>query len=426
MSGTQLGGIVIRRFRESFSGSFISRALLLAGVTILANVFNYLYQVFAGRFLGPQEYAVFGSLFSVSYFVAIAATAIQSSIARFVSEFDAVGNAENRDRVLGGAVLSVGTLGLILLVVLVVVRRRLAAFLNVPDDLPVIAGVAATGALIGATMSGALQGLRQFARLGAIQLITFATKFGLGVVLLYMGMGVRGALWAVASGYLVGLGVSLICVSKLMPLKKTSRFASGRIISYSGPAAVLAFSFAVPTAIDVFLAKHYLPDIEAGYYTAASMLGKVLIFAPLGFTLALFPHVVAAKANKTYPKHVLKKAILLTSLIAGSGAITLWALPAFVLRTVFGDAYIPAVDVLRSYGLATSLFSLTLMFLYYSLAVDRFRLIYLIGLATLVEVAAWLRFHDSALHMAAVLLAFSALQFLLSIFFVLRSGKDTR
>ena len=37
----------------------------------IAGIFNYIYQVYMGRALGPEEYGIFGALFAIFYLLGI-------------------------------------------------------------------------------------------------------------------------------------------------------------------------------------------------------------------------------------------------------------------------------------------------------------------------------------------------------------------
>ncbi len=56
---------------------------------IVASFLDYLYQVYVGRYLGPEDYGVFASLFAIFYLISIISNTIGTSITNFISKFSA-------------------------------------------------------------------------------------------------------------------------------------------------------------------------------------------------------------------------------------------------------------------------------------------------------------------------------------------------
>src|SRR5659263_786286 len=59
----------------------------------IAGIFNYIYQVYIGRALGPKEYGVFGALFAIFYMIASISQTLGTSTTQFVSKFVGEGKA---------------------------------------------------------------------------------------------------------------------------------------------------------------------------------------------------------------------------------------------------------------------------------------------------------------------------------------------
>ena len=55
--------------------------------SIIAGFFNYVYQIYMGRSLGPEEYGVFGALFAIFYIFGVISQTLGTSTTRFVSKF---------------------------------------------------------------------------------------------------------------------------------------------------------------------------------------------------------------------------------------------------------------------------------------------------------------------------------------------------
>ena len=57
----------------------------MVGGSMLSNVVNYLYHLAMGRILGPVDYGILASLFSIFYIIGIVPLSSSVSIVKFVS-----------------------------------------------------------------------------------------------------------------------------------------------------------------------------------------------------------------------------------------------------------------------------------------------------------------------------------------------------
>ena len=57
----------------------------------LAGALSYLYQVYMGRALGPEDYGVFGALFAIFYMIAVISQTLGTTATSFVSRFKGEG-----------------------------------------------------------------------------------------------------------------------------------------------------------------------------------------------------------------------------------------------------------------------------------------------------------------------------------------------
>jgi len=384
-----------------FSDDLLKHASIMFLVSIIAGVCNYIYQLYMGRALGPEEYGVFGSLFAIFYIISVLTATIQTGVARFVSKFIGEGAKEKIHYFMQGLLKRMFFLGIFMFLFFVFISGWLSSFLKIDSVMPVmiLGSIFLFSTLLPVNL-GALQGLQKFIPLGFNTVLNFSSKLVFGIVLVFIGFGVNGALGAV----IIGSAVALI--ASFIPLR--SFFSK---IDSESPEL---FCFAVPANVDVIIAKHFFAAHTAGLYTAASVLGKIILFIPGAIVIAMFPKVSKMYAEKKDTGHLLNISLLYTGLVSGVMAAGYWFFPALVVKIPYGSAYVEVAPVVQLYGVAMLFFSLTIVLMRYSLAIHDIRYVYLFAFFTLLEIGLLTVFHASMMEMARIILMVNAVLFISS------------
>jgi O-antigen/teichoic acid export membrane protein len=396
------------------SDDLLHHGSIMAGATVVSGGLNYAYQLFMGRMLGPEQYGVFGALFALFYLVNVLGRGVRFSATRFTTELAGEGAslaAFQREFLRRSFLFSTAVFVLVL-----AAAPPLSAFLDVDVALLAVAVVGAAPFGLALTANfGTLQGLQWFAPLGGYKILLAAAKLAFGVALVLLGHGVFGAFGALGLSSLVVFVVTTYHLRRGLPTPSTSLdFDYRRAYRYTFPAVLAGFCLTVPTTVDVILAKAFFPSRAAGLYAAASVLGKVLVFLPMGISTALFPK-VSRDGDADAATALFDRAILYTSLIAGVGAAAFWLFPDLVLTAFYGPAYADAEPVLRWYGAAILAFALSTTALNFQLARDRIRFVYLFTLLSIVEIGLMWAFHGSLLQFVRILLVVNVVLFVVGV-----------
>jgi len=404
-----------------FSDDLLKHASIMFLVSIIAGACNYIYQLYMGRALGPEEYGVFGSLFAIFYIISVLTATIQTSVARFVSKFIGEGAKEKIHYFMQGLLKRMLFLGIAMFLFFVIISGWLSSFLKIDAIMPVIilGSILLFSTLLPVNL-GALQGIQKFISLGFNTVLNFLLKLVFGIALVVIGFGVNGALGAVIIASAVALIVSFIPLRSFFSkvYSKNSDFKFSELYKYSFPTMIAMFCFAVPANVDVIIAKHFFAAHSAGLYTAATVLGKIILFIPGAIVIAMFPKVSKMYAEKKDTSHLLNISLLYTGLVSCVMAIGYWFFPSLVVSIPYGSAYVEVAPVLQLYGMAMLFFSLTIVLMRYSLAVHDTRYVYLFAFFTLVEIGLITVFHASMMEMATIILVVNVLLFVSSYVYV--------
>lgn len=421
-----LEAVLSKRVRF-FRSDFIRQSTVVFLASLVGCFFSYLYQIYMGRALGPEGYGAFGSLFAIFYLISIFTGTVQNAGARFVSGFYARGETEKIGPFLYGMLKKSAVLGGFGFAVFCLISPGIASFLKISSNSEVL--VLGTVILVSFLMpaaSGAVQGLQRFYLFAFLGILTMGLKFSSGVLLVSMGYGVSGALGAVT---LATLGALLGALFILRPYLKNSRNGNGHnfreLYLYSVPALLVMMCLAVPSNVDVILAKHFFNGQEAGLYTASSVMGKIVLFLPGAIAIVMFPKAAEMSIQGKDTLRLLNRSLLFTGILSGLAAAVFTIFPG-IIGVIFGETYLQAAGIAGLYVVAMALFSLTWVVAQYCLAVNDLRYTYLLVAMTALELGIIAFMHGTTLRMAEVLAVVNFALFVSSYLYVVLGGGVSR
>ena len=378
---------------------------------------NYLFQLFMGRMLGPEEYGIFGSLFAISYMIYILSQTIQTSGAKFISKYIGENREDEIVFFVRGLLSRMLILGSGLYFLFIISSNYISNFLKIGSLIPIyiLGSIFIFSSLLPVNL-GVLQGIERFGALGVINIINFSTKLIIGIILVWIGLSVNGALLAVVFGFIIALFFSFIPIRKYMKKKKNERrfIQYKKFYIYSLPTMVAMLCLSVPANIDVILVKHLFETDLAGFYTAATVLGKIIIFITTGITLATFPKISKLFEEKKDTTKLLNVSLFYTGVLSGFAAIGYWFFPNLIIKLLFGVEYLDSVSLLKWYGLSMFFFSLVIVLIRYNLAIQDMKYVILLSSFTIAEIILWWFYNNTVLSIVMILFYMNIILFVVS------------
>ncbi len=274
----------------------------------------------------------------------------------------------------------VGALALLAIVVMGAIALAsgpISQFMNLTSRAPVLVLALTLGpALILPALSGSLQGWQDFQGMSIAGLIGPVMRLTAGVGLVWLGFGVSGALGGFLVAGLAAAGfTAFLLARRLIDVPpQPSAVTLKELIQFSLQVALATLAFAALTNTDVVFARHFFPAEQAGHYSAAATLGKIVLFLPGPVATLMFPKASARHAAGASRTSMLRKSALATlglSLVVVA-IFVVW--PVGITRLLYGSEYTEAGQWLSLYGLAmigTALVNL-LMFHYLAAREARF------------------------------------------------------
>jgi len=371
----------------------------------LASIFNYLYQILMGRMLGPEKYAVLGSLFAILYFVQMSFGSITTVLSKYTSHLSATDKKQELTYLAKKTVKAMLIIGLGIFVFLIAIIPWIRMLLKTENILGIII-VAAIGSLglIGSSVTGMINGLQRFLQQNIISATSALIKLSLAVTLVLLGFAVNGALSAILISTLFGITFGLFILRKTLFGKSEKKFNLKPIIKYFIPVFAANMIIGGMITIDQLLVKNMFSNIDTGYYIAAANLGRIIWFGSGFFISAMFPMITTNFARKKNTSKILKKALLYTSILSFSGVILYFAIPNQIVNILYGNKYHISY-IIGFFGMSMAFYTLNIAFMNYNLAIHKYNFIFAMLIAILSQIFLILILHQTILEVVFACLA---------------------
>ena len=371
---------------------------------LLVNAGNYLYNLILGRWLGPEVFAGAALLITLLLVLSFLAMTMQLLCAKFVIVFSGEQLLKFRQKVYVAAIV-IGSIFGILCISFAKSLQQLFVLDN--HHVFILFGIGIPIYFIMSVSRGLHQGKQEFIKLSQSYL---TEMFGrLVTTFLLLTLVWLNPLIAVSVGIFISFIVGLFPSQfKWSMLKKTPAMAKSD--------QKLIWSFVLITCLyectqivinnsDILVVKHYFEAEQAGLYAALALIGRVVYFLTWMLVMILLPKVIVAQKNGENTSNILKKYLSYILVLTSVLVVGCYLFPETIITLLFGKAYISMSGLLWKYALATSLFALSNVFVYYFLSLERYLPVALAMIFGLLQVGLLVVFHESLLQVVLVQIA---------------------
>ena len=391
----------------------LTGSFLMIGGSMGINVVNYVYHLLMGRILGPVDYGVLASIFSLLYIISIVPQSASVTIVKFISS--AKSDAE-RNHVSYEVIRFVRKIAFWGSVVIVIASPIVSNFLNLPSVIPVILVAPVFYYSIITTVNQAiLQGVLSFLGVVSANAISSIGKLLIGLLLIYLGFNVSGAIFAVGLGvWFAYISSNVFLKNKVTPSSEVkSTFHLTKFFAYSGPVLLQAFAFTSLFTIDLIIVKHFFSAYDAGVYAALSTLGKIIFFASSPIASVMFPIVARRHSNGESSRDILFASLLLTGIASGVFVAIYYYLPNLTITMLYGSKYTGAESALPWMGLFIAIYGFCQLLVNYFLSIGKLKIAYLPFVAALLQIVLLSVFHSSLIQVIQISLSILICMFVL-------------
>jgi len=415
---------LIKKWLSYYKNSrFLRDNIILFVGAISSGVFGFIFHFYMGRILGPADYSVLGVILSIIYIMSIGLNTLQIGIAKFVSNFNAKREYSKISYLINKSVKKLIIYGIISTIIFILITPPLSRFLHIKLTPLLIISPCIIFLMILPINRGSLQGLQRFKGLSLNLIIEGTIKLFGGILLVLLGFGVYGAIISIVLSYIIPFFVGFYPLRDIIK-KKKKEFDTKEVYKFSFPVLIALISLTLMYSIDLILVKHFFNAVEAGYYTAAGLLGKILFFATLSISQVMFPKVSELHNKREKHRHLLIKSLLISLVIIIPAIIIFYLFPRPIVNILFGQKFLEIIPYVGPFSIIMGLFSLIYIITFYKLSTNKKRFLYLLILFNIIQIMLIIIFHSSIIQVINVLTVYMLMLFIVMFSLTLLNSEN--
>lgn len=397
----------------------ISNSSIVFAGTIIGSFFSYLFNMLAGRFLGPEKYGEFTALLSVMMILSVAGGAIMTVTMKYSSELIAKKYFHALNKLYKKFTKYTAIFAIFLITFTLIFVKPIGAFFSINDVVPIC--ITLTSFFFGFLLvvnRGVLQGGQKFFDVTISTTLEMLLKLLIGVILIKIGLGVSGAMLGMILATAIIYFVSLLPLNKLLKTRDDNKaeefdFERKEIVAYTIPALISSTFLMVALNMDIILVKHYFDPETAGIYAAVSTIAKIILYATGPIVSVMFPMISEKKT--TGDKHY--KLLLLSFLLTFVGGLIIlvayFVAPGSIIRLLYGASFTSYYSYLPQVGIFILLYSLVNIMANYYLVLKSYTFLYFFAFVVGLQLVLINSFHGSLVVVVKILISTTALLFAL-------------
>lgn len=312
--------------------------------TVLGGLLMYAVHSVANRTMPKSEYGVFTTLLQTVVLMSIPASGLQGV---FTQQTAGAMTAEHERELVGmirGVLRGTFLIWLVIAAVVFLFRGQILAALKISNPMALwVTVVIGLAALWRPIVQGVLQGRQNFLWFGNVMIADGFCRFGAVCVLVGVFANyAAGAMVAVLVGYLIVTTIGAwLCRDCLRGPAAPVNW--GAWLRRVGPLTLGLGVGMFMLAADMVFVQRFFSEKQTGFYAAAGMIGRALVYFTTPVAAVMFPKLARSKATgeKT---NALMLALGFTALAGAGAALMCTLFPELPLRVVRYDASYLAVS----------------------------------------------------------------------------------
>lgn len=380
---------------------------LISGTTyyfignMAGNVFAFLFNLFLARKFSQIDYGIYASLLSFFSLVLLVPQSFLATVIQFATKYFSSNETEKAKKLYWQTLRFLTIIGLVIFTIICLSTEYISSFLHVTNTWLIVS----TGVLIGASFITSintiyLQSRLEFGFSSFAQAFGAAVKLVIGIVFVFIGFGIFGALGAIVLSFIIPFLLAFIRLKFLFaPIEKNVSVPIKEMVRYALPSMVTVTAVSSFVSSDVILAKHFLSGSDAGLYAGLSLVGKVIFYFTGIIPTVMFPILI----NKNTKGHAVHGTFYLGLLLVAIPSLLLtlfyFSFPQVVISIFLGGkGYLAGSGEIGFMALFLSLFSVATVMVNFFLSLKQTRVVFLVTAMAFLQVILIYLFHQTILQ----------------------------
>lgn len=377
-------------------GSFI---VVFGG--IIANFFNFLFNLFMSRSLSVTDYGTLASIVSMVTFPMLVVAAVNPVIIRFAGDYF----AQSDEMLLRGLYKKffnfLLTVGIIIFILSLLFLSQIGYFFHITNHFVLIlAAVTVFISFLNTINLSFLQAKLTFGFQVVVNLTSAILKVVLGIGLVLFGYSVNGAVGAIVVSSIGGYIISFVPLRFLFSKGNTAPpIEVKELFRYGVPSALTLFGLTSFISSDILLVKHFLDAVQAGQYAGLSLVGRIIYFisAPIGSVM--FPIIVQKHTKGDKFHNTFKLALLLVLIPSCCLTLFYFLFPQFsILFFLKRPEYLTVAPLIGIFGIYMTCYCVLFLLSNFYLSIKKTRIYIPIIIGAILQIILISLYHQSFLQ----------------------------
>ena len=418
-----------KRVKKIISHPLVSGSTIVFIGMFIANLLGYFFTIGMANFLTSAEFGILAALIAIINILSILASTIMTVFTKFTASYVGKNREDLIETLYMKGTVWIGVLSFIIMLIIIIFAQRIATFLHI-DNLVLIYVVAGTlfFAFLTSVGQGILVGLLKFFQNSLINITSSLLKFVLAIVMVYIGMHVFGAIFAIFLANLFGYFILLAIIRGRVKWRKDSTIIPNlerQLVRYGLPVFLSTLGITAFISIDIILIKHFFTEEIAGDYAKLSLMGRSIFYLVIPIASVSFPLFAQKKERKEGLSGILLFSLLLVGIPAFAISIIYFLFPEVVIHI-----FLPARPVLSLapllglFSVFIVLFSFSYVLNNFYLSIGKTRVFFLTLAGSLFEIFYIIAFHENLYQIIIGLIGISLLLFILLLLYYPLAMKE--
>lgn len=294
--------------------SFEVNSIIVFTIMMIANVFNYLYQIVMGNALTVSDFGNLNTLLSLSVVISVPSGILQLITAQYTAYYQALGEMGKMRRLLHSLLQIAGIATAIAFLIGLGFTGLISNVIKIKQtrDILVVVAVISLSCIISVT-SGKLQGLKRFVTYGIVGIVSSMCKLLFGMILVWLGIGLFGNILALLVGSILVIMYSFYTLKHVLRDGYSIRISLDRadITRYFRSVFWVQLFTAILVNGDILLIRTFVTyQAEAGIYASGMVFGKISMYMATAVITTLFPVVAEQQTQGRHTKALFSRAML--------------------------------------------------------------------------------------------------------------------